>query len=66
MLVLALLNPALSTSRRTIMSNATCSARAPFKRVESQPSLLVEAYRATPLHIFITALKEALQVPRRR
>jgi len=48
------------------MSNATCSARAPFKRVESRPSLLVELYRATPLHIFITALKEALQVPRRR
>ena len=66
MLVVAFLNPALSTSRRNIMSNATYTAATPFRQTGSRPSLLVEMYRATPLHIFITALKEALQVSRRR
>lgn len=48
------------------MSNATYSARTPFRQTESRPSLLVQMYKATPLHIFITALKQALRASGRR
>jgi len=56
------------------MSNSTYSTTAPasFKRAAPEPtstapaSLLRELFRATPLYIFATAVKAALQKPSQR